>query len=309
MKKPKILSKIKFKKKQEDVSAVLFQRNAGEKLLYFIAGLILTIWCISLLYPYTWLLINSLEDAVKYAINMSQDKIFTFPETLKFENYINAFRLISWNNTGFIGMFWNSVWLSFTISIVGVFFPACTGYVFAKYNFKGKRIIYFLAIMSMTLPVVGNSAANMKLKLFLGLYDTPIARIIAGTAGFGSDFLIMLSIFEGISWTYAEAVFIDGGNDFTVFFRIMLPQAVPAMLTLLVTAVIANWKQYENILMYYPSYPTLMTGLYLIKNETYKWGEPVYYAGLVISTIPIVLLYAFSSSAMMKNLSVGGIKG
>ncbi len=293
------------RKKGKDDASILFKRNTGEKILFLIAGIILGVWCLSLLFPYVWLIINSLESMVRFNDNIG--KVLTFPTVPIFKNYIDAFTLLNDGDTSFLGMFWNSIWLSFSISAVSVFIPACTGYVFAKYNFRGKKVMYFLAILSMTLPIVGNTAANMRLKLALGLYDNPIARIVAGCGGFGSQFLIMLSIFEAVSWTYAEAVFIDGGNDFTVFFKIMLPQAIPAMITLLVTNVIANWKQYENILMYYPSYPTLITGLYNIQNNTRN--KPVYFAGLVISSIPIVLLYALSSSAMMKNLSVGGIKG
>ncbi len=297
------------KKKDADTPSILFQRNTSERIAFGVVFVLLAIYCLSLLAAFAWLTISSLEDSKVYAENVYKGVIFAFPKELKFINYAEAFKKFDVYGTNFYGMFGNSIWLTFTISILTVFMHSVTGYVFSKYNFKVKPLIYFLAIFSMTVPIVGNTAASMKLNIALGLYDNPLGRIIGGLGGFGANFLIMLAIFDSVPWSYAEAVFIDGGNDFTVFFKIMLPQVIPAMMTLFVSAIISHWKEYESMLMYFPSYPTLNTGLYIIKSDVARYGTPVYYAGLVVSTIPVVLLYIFSSDAMMKNLSVGGLKG
>ncbi len=300
---------MKKKYKETDSAPILYQRNAGEKVIFAIVFVLLLTYCLSLLAAFAWLIISSLEDPIVYAENLLDGIVFAFPKTLMFENYAAAFEKFNVYGTDFYGMFFNSIWLTFSISILTVFMHTVTGYVFSKYNFKCKALIYFLAIFSMTVPIVGNTAASMKLNIVLGLYDNPLGRIIGGLGGFGANFLIMLAIFDSVPWSYAEAVFIDGGNDFTVFFKIMLPQVVPAMMTLFVSAIISHWKEYESMLMYFPSYPTLNTGLYIIKSDVARYGTPVYYAGLVVSTIPVVLLYIFCSDAMMKNLSVGGLKG
>ncbi len=300
-----------FKKvrKASDDSAILYQRNAGERVAFGVIFVIMALYCLSLLTAFAWLIIVSLQDPVVHAYNSLNRVVFSFPEKLKFENYAEAFKKFDVYGTNFYGMFWNSIWLTFSASILTVFMHTVTGYVFSKYHFKAKAFIYFLAIFSMTVPIVGNTAASMKLNIALGLYDNPFGRIIGSLGGFGANFLIMLAIFDSVPWSYAEAVFIDGGNDFTVFFKIMLPQVIPAMMTLLITAIITHWKEYESMLMYFPSYPTLNTGLYIIKSDIARYGAPVYYAGLVVSTIPVVALYIGSSDAMMKNLSVGGLKG
>ncbi len=298
----------KLKKTSEDPS-ILYQRNAGEKVAFGVVFVLLALYCLSLLGAFAWLVISSLEDPVVYAYNALNRVVFSFPKSLKFVNYAEAFKKFDVYGTNFYGMFWNSLWLTLSISFLTVFMHTVTGYIFSKYNFKAKAFIYFLAIFSMTVPIVGNTAASMKLNIALGLYDNPLGRIIGGLGGFGANFLIMLAIFDSVPWSYAEAVFIDGGNDFTVFFKIMLPQVIPVMTTLFITAIISHWKEYESMLLYFPSYPTLNTGLYIIKSDVARYGAPVYYAGLVVSTVPIVILYIFSSDSMMKNLSVGGLKG
>lgn len=300
----------KIKRKVSDDPSILTQRNGGEKVVFAVVFVLLGIYCLSVLLPFVWLLINSFQESITYAMNILDGKVFALPEKWLIKNYLDAFVELSYKNTNFLGMFWNTIWMVTVTSVLSVFTHSVTGYIFAKYNFRAKPIMYFLAIFSMTVPIVGATASQYKINIALGLYNNPLGRVVAGTSGFGADFLIMYAIFEGVPQSYAEAVFIDGGNDFTVFFKIMIPQALPAMLTLLVTAIIVHWKEYENILMFYPDYPTLTTGLYRIKTMLVRTGgHTKYFAGMVLATIPVIGLYALSSNSMMKNLSVGGLKG
>ncbi len=296
-------------KKPED-NSILTQRTLTEKIIFGIVFTILAIYCLSLLLPFVWLIVNSLQDSIVYAMNSLDGKPFALPKKWLFKNYIDALMSLKYKNTNLFGMFFNSIWMTLGVSVTSVFCHSVTGYCFAKYDFKAKPVMYFMAIFSLTVPIVGTTAASYRINLALGLYNNPLGIFVGGLGGFGSNFLIMLAIFKSIPWSYAESVFIDGGNDFTVFFKIMLPQAIPAMLTLLVTAIIMHWKEYENILMYYPDYPTLSTGLYMISTMLVRTGgHTKYFAGLIVSTIPILVLYILASDSMMKNLSVGGLKG
>ena len=119
----------------------------------------------------------------------------------------------------------------------------------------------------------------------------------------------MYGIFKNISWSYAEAVFIDGGGHFTVFFKIMLPQALPAITVLLIDNAIDLWNESHTFIMYLPSTPTLATGMYYAKGEITRFGYPLYYAGLVMTIIPPVLVFIRFSDFMMRSLSIGGLKG
>ncbi len=301
------MTKVKKLKKSED--GVLTQKTTTEKIVFGIVLGLLIIYCLTLLLPFLWVIVNSFQEGTQFVANRFAGKPFRLPEKWLLSNYRDAFVKLEYNGTNLFGMFFNSVWMTLGVSITSVFTHAVTGYCFAKYDFKAKPVMYFLAVLSLTVPIVGTTAASYKINLFLGLYNNPLGIFVGGLGGFGGNFLIMLAIFKGIPWSYAESVFIDGGNDYTVFFKIMLPQALPAMTTLLVTAIILHWKEYENILMYYPDYLTLSTGLYLVEKALARDGQPTYYAGLILSTVPILVLYVCSCDSMMKNLSVGGLKG
>lgn len=291
---------------------ILTQRNGGEKVLYAIIAGIFALYALVLLFPFVWLIVQSFGNPKTYsydAFEIGKATFFYVPKIWHFENYVMAFQMLSTSDgITFFDMLLNSLWYVGIGVVFSAFWHSLTGYVFAKYEFKGKAFIYSCAIFSMTIPLVGSSAALYRLAVNLRIYDTgPLFLAITCCGGFGGSFLMMYGIFKGLSWTYVEAVYIDGGGDWTAYFKIILPQAMPAIFAIMVNEGIALWNNYTQVLLYMPSTPTLASGLYQLKTNHIQL--PLYYAGLVISMIPVVILYAFMSGSMMKNLSIGGIKG
>ena len=88
----------------------------------------------------------------------------------------------------------------------------------------------------------------------------------------------------------------------------MLPQALPVMLTYFITGAIGAWNEYESIILYMPDWPTLAVGLFEFQ-ETARDDMPAYYAGLVISMIPTIAIFAIFSDKIMRSVSIGGLKG
>ena len=172
--------------------------------------------------------------------------------------------------------------------------------------------MYAIVVASMMIPLVGTTAAYMKYIDFLDFYNKPMYVVYTGLGtGFGGSFLVYYGFFKSISWSYAEAVQIDGGGPFTIFFRIMLPQAMPILLTYAITNGIMYWNEYESVLLYLPDWPTLASGLFEYKAEIARsdGGYPVYFAGLLISMVPTLILFAIFSNKIMSSISIGGLKG
>ena len=133
--------------------------------------------------------------------------------------------------------------------------------------------------------------------------------MIAYAGAFDGQFLILYSFFKNLSWDYAESAFLDGAGHFTVFFKIMLPMALPATMTMAVTNFIGAWNDYSSILLYLPKMPTLTTGLYTFEiKQMYAADRPVYYAGLVVSIIPIFLLFLGMQNTILARTYAGGLK-
>lgn len=296
--------------KRTKEASILTQRTNVEKIIYAIVFVIFAIYAATLLFPFLWLIINSLADPVMYNVNITIYGAFHFPDELVFRNYLDAFEKMVYNETSFFGMLFNSLWYIALGSTWCVFWPVLTGYVMSKYSFKGREVIHAIAILCLTIPLVGQTSFAYKLYAMMGIYDTgPLFVMVTGINGFSSSYLIYCAIFKNISWSYAESVFIDGGGNATAFFRVMLPQAMPAISAMIVNGAIALWNEYYSIMMFLPSTPTVAVGLYQVSLSITRFGQPLYYAGLVIATVPLIIVYGLMSGNMMKNLTIGGLKG
>ena len=291
--------------KKEEVSIVIRGRSRVEKVIFPIVFVIFLLYAISLIYPFVWLFLNSLKGSLEY----SGGNTFALPENWKFSNYLKAFEMLNLENATFFDLIFNSIWYTLVSSVLSVFMCSITGYCLAKYEFRAKKYIYAVAIFCMTIPIVGSMASYYKLIGELGLYDSPMYVVVTHLSGWGFNFLVMYGFFKNVSWSYAEAAFIDGGGHFLVFFRIMLPLAFGPIVTLFVVAFVQNWNDYMTMILYIPSYPTLSSGLYTFQaNAIREVNYPVYFAGLLISLIPVLVLFGFCSDIMMRNMNVGGIK-
>ncbi len=306
----------KLKKESKDQASVLTKRTKGEKVLFGVVFLIFVVYSVTLIYPLLFLFINSFQDPLTYIMARIQPGYnpFALPEKWLLENYAGIFKLSVVDSVGkdiyMYQMLFNSVWYCAFTVLGSVMMCCCTGYILSKYKFKASGVIYMLIVFSMTIPVVGTSGSSLKLAYTLGLYNTPWWVLLNSLIGWGFNFMVMYGFFKNISWSYAEAVFIDGGSDFTAFFKVMLPQAKMAIITLCVVTFITSWNNYEASLLYFPNYPTLASGLYRLKLTATRSGDfPSYYAGLMFSVIPLIIVYASCSDIIFKNFSIGGLKG
>lgn len=301
-------NKVRRRKKGE--GAFLARRSGGERAVFIVAFIILAVYSVSLLLPLLWMLMNSFKDGTEYAMDVVAATTLRFPEAWKFSNYANVFAEITYNNVNFFGMLGDSIYFIVVGSGLELFFTTAVSYVISKYKFKGRNFIYSVAIFAMTMPIIGNMASGIKLRAAFGIYDNLLAVFFtAGAGAFGFNFLMLYAFFKSVPWSYAEAVFIDGGNHFTVFFRIMLPLAMPMVTTLFILSAIAGWNDYTTPMLYFPSFPNVAMGLYMVSQTLTRGDMSTYYAALVITTVPVVALFAGFSDIIMKNYSIGGLKG
>lgn len=285
------------------------KRASGERIVFTIVFIIFLLYSISLILPLLWMLMNSFKSHTEFVMDQANGTTLNFPDIWHFSNYIDAFKQINYRGITFPIMFLNSCYYVFVGCGVSVFFQAATGYVISKYKFKAGGVIYAISIFCMTLPITGNMAAEIQVRAQLGLLDNLLAVIFTNMSSFGFNFLMMYAFYKGVSWTYAEAVLIDGGGHFTVFFRIMLPMAMPIMTTLFILSAIGTWNDYMGPMLYYPSFPGVATGLQLVSYEMLRKTKTIYYAALVLTTLPVLILFVFFSDKIMKNYTIGGLKG
>jgi ABC-type glycerol-3-phosphate transport system permease component len=275
-----------------------------EKISRVILTIVFGTYTSSFFYTFYWAISSSLKSNIEFLT----DKL-GIPSILRFDNFLKAFSLLEYGGNNMFSMIFNSVWLTVFATTITVFVTSMTAYVVAKYNFIGKQFIYNLAIFIMIIPIVGALPAQYKLINDLNIYDTPFILIMF-TSGFGFTFLILYAYFKNLSTTYMEAASIDGASHYRIFFNVMLPQAMPSIMSIAVVQMIGVWNDYTLPIIYLPSYPTLASGLFSYQTiAQYNMNWPVYFAGILISMLPMLVIFAIFQNTIMENMVTGGIKG
>lgn len=301
---------VKMKKSRE----ILYVRQKGERLVYGIALAFLILYTICLLAPMGMIFLSSFKDSLIYNDELFAGTIYNFPKKFLFSNYLKAFVLfkvpLGMREVALPEMTFNTLWMAIGSSTCLVFAQLSTGYICARYKSKFSHILEVISLAMLVIPIYGNTGMFMKLVQWMGVYDSPILMFITAFGGFGMPLFILKGFFEGVSWEYAEAVFIDGGGHFTVFFKIMVPQAMPIAIVFFTNNFIAQYTDYMGKLLYMPSWITIAVGLYYESMLLPRIGEtPIYFAALFMSAVPILLIYIFLGKKMMTSMSVGGLKG
>ena len=283
--------------------------NTKQNILFGIVFVFFCLYALSMILSFGLLVLNSLENKIMYEIKLG--KPFSFPKKLVFDNYEFAFDGLEYRGTTFFGLVFNSVWYTAIATICPLFSNACVAYAVSKYEFKLKNVYYSVIIFAMTIPILGTTGALMQLFSDLNLYNKgPLLNICTSFVPGGMSFLVLYAFFKNVSWEYAEAVLIDGGGHFTVFFRIMMPMAIPAVGALALINGISSWNSYMDVLLYNPDWPTVASGLYGLSRTLPRLGNtPAYYAALVISMLPLLTVFIIFSDKVMANFTVGGLKG
>jgi len=277
-------------------------KKHGRKIL-FVFMVIFLIYSVTLVAPFVWLFINSTKDPIEFMISP-----MAWPANFfgGLRNYIDV-----WNMDEFPAiMFWNSLTLVVGQTAVGLFVSACTAYAVSKYKFRGNTFIYFLAVIIMFIPTTGSLAVYYRFINQSGMYDRYWGMIVQAAGGFGFNFLIMYGFFKNISWSYAEAAFIDGAGNWRVFLTIMMPQAIPMFFALGIMGAIGVWNDFMGPLLFYPSHPVVAVQMFRLQSTfDNQLDTPALFAATLMILAPAVILFAVFQKAIIKNMSVGGLKG
>ena len=279
-------------------------RSLTEKIILGIYFVIFLFYAVSLVFPFIWMILNSFKTNPEFFGN-----IWSLPQKWLFGNYIEVFSLEIKEFT-ILDLTLNSLFLVVTCTAVGMAFPAMASYVVAKYKFRLNSLIYAISVIIIVVPTIGGIAATFKLLNAFNIYNTYFSIILMGSGGFGVQFIMFYGYFQSLSWTYAEAAFVDGASNFKVFYAIMLPQAKPIIITIAILSVIGVWNDYFTPYMYTPAKPTLALGIKMYQDKlSYDANFPLLFALMIISIIPIIVLFSFAQKYIMESMVMGGIKG
>lgn len=291
------------------------KRSTGEKIFAVFNAIILTILLVCTLYPCLYVVFAAFSDPMEF---YRSGKLLIKPAGFSLASFKSVFQ----NNQIWIG-YGNTIYYTVVGTTISVFFTVIAAYCLSRKNLPGKNFI--VMAMMFTMYFGGGMIPNYLVVRTLGLLDTRGAMIIPHMIN-TYNFIIVLTYFKGIPESLEEAAVIDGANEFTVLFKILLPLSKPVVSVIALYYMVAIWNNFMSALLYIntPSkYP-----LQLILREILFQGamdaqtgnasqidgaqaneETIKYAVMVVSTVPILCVYPFIQRYFVKGVMIGAVKG
>ena len=206
-------------------------------------------------------------------------------------------------------MLWNSLWQTLGQLLLTIASTAMASYAYSKYKFFGRKAIFFIVVVLLTISLPGSIPATYKLYSDLNMRNSYLF-LIGCTAGFGANFLIFMGFWRSIDWAYAEAAYIDGANEWQVFVKVMIPQGLPIMGVSIINGFIAQWLSADPSMLYLPEMPSLGYGLWVYQQRSAGgMNYPVFFAALIVVAIPSIIAFICLHDKTIKAMNLGGLKG
>ncbi|MCD4693424.1 MAG: sugar ABC transporter permease [Calditrichales bacterium] len=228
------------------------------------------------------------------------------PQNFTFQTYVQLF-----TEHPFLQWMMNSLIVSILVTIFAVTLAATAGYAFSRYKFKLRNASMIGLITTQMFPVTMLLLPLFIMLIKIGAYDSYIGLIIAYSATV-LPFTIwqMKGYYDTIPFSLEEAATIDGAGQFTTFYKIILPLALPALAITSLFSFMTAWSEYlvAAVLIQDQDLFTLPIGLKLFSsNMEVAWG--LYSAGAIVVSIPVVILFLSLSRWLVSGLTLGSVKG
>ncbi|HEY9347227.1 MAG TPA: carbohydrate ABC transporter permease [Inquilinus sp.] len=225
------------------------------------------------------------------------------PETLQFTNYVDI-----WQKAPFARFVLNSVIVAGGITLLHLIFDPLAGYVFAKLEFPGKRVLFVAVLSTLMIPFFIRMIPLYVLTARMGWLDTYQGLIVPFAMSAYGIFL-MRQFIRPIPSELIDAARIDGCSEIGIYWRIVLPQVKPALATLALLTFVFQWNEFLWPLVVVSSTEMrpITTGLTLFNQEFFtQWNMTA--TGGVILFVPSLVLFLFTQRYFVRSVMLAGMK-
>jgi ABC-type glycerol-3-phosphate transport system permease component len=285
-----------------------FQHNHRFKLSRGLIFAALAGYALWVVYPMIWLAYSSLKpDEAIFR------DAFALPALngLQFDNYARA-----WREARFGDYFFNSVVVTGVSVTLITGLGAMTGFALARFRHPAGQAVFWLFLAGLMIPAQLSVVPLFFELRALGLLNSRLGLIFVYTAnGLPFAIFILAGFFRALPRTLYEAAVVDGCNEFLAFWHVLLPLARPGLVTVAIFQVIGVWKEYFFAFMLTSGATgaevrTLPLGLAnLAITSQYHSDYGLLFAGLVLVTVPILVLYLALQRQIVKGVTAGALKG
>lgn len=274
------------------------QRKYGFPEFMITIGLVC--FAIIILYPLFWMVMSSMKQ-----YNEIYNNVWGFPSEWLIENYSAA-----WSQ-GISNYFFNSVVVTVVTITVVFLFASMAAYALSRYKSRLIDVALIVLIGGMMMNPEVAIIPLFNILKSMHIIDTRFALILPYIAyRMPICILLLRSYFLGISKEISESAIIDGCGEFGIYFRIYLPMSVPILITTVVLTAYYAWNEFLFATVFIDSekLKTIPSGLMNFRDALQTdWG--VLLAGMVIASVPMIILLVFLQKYLVRGLADGSTKG
>jgi len=204
----------------------------------------------------------------------------------------------------------NSLFVSLSATLLSAYFGGLTAFAFAKYNFKGKKFLFAVIILSLIYPQQISLIGFFKVCSILNVNKSLLPLIIPSIANAGFVFYVRYYIESAVSDCVMDSARIAGFSEFRIFNSIILPMITPAIFTMSLLTFSSNWNSFLIPVMIIDNNEALVTlpVLVLWSNGVYAGDNSFVFITALVTLIPILVLYLFFSKFFIKGIVMGSLK-
>lgn len=274
--------------------------SPSERRSLWISRLVIWVTMIVVIFPALWIVMSSFSAGDSFFLSS------LFPKKLSTEHYVKLFK-----ETNFMLWVWNSLKMCLIVAVIQLALTSLAAYAFARLRFTGRK--YGLMTL-LVLQVFPNSMAVAGYYILIyqfGLVDSSPALIFVLAGGSAFNIWLLKSYIDGIPVELDEAALVDGANRFQVFYKVILPLAMPQLAVLFLFSFIATYSEYviTSIFLQTPGKMTLALGLQSFISDQFAAHWTMFSAAAVISSLPIMVVFMCLQRFIQNGLVAGGVKG
>ena len=306
-------------KENASKSKKLFLGNGEKDGIVF--KIFIYVFLILLSYVFLEPLLSMLFTSFMEGSDIIDPEVIYIPKHFTFKNYATSFKIMK-----YIPSLLNSIWFSGLLAIFQTVVSALVGYAFARYSFKGKKILYGVLIITFLIPVqVLIIPRRMIISIIQKMFNTTIMstvvpQIVLSILGQGINstvlILIFINFFKQIPIALDEAAIMDGANTFQAFYHIILKLSAPIIFTVFLFSFVWNWNDTISMNFYLngaldllPTQLASFNTLFNISNPNDKSIEAYKMAGSFLSILPLIILYIFVQKRFVEGIENTGMTG
>lgn len=273
--------------------------------------ILLIVGALIMVAPFLWVFSSSLRPFSE-AIKLPPKWLPPSPLNWDFANY----KVLFSKAVPFLDFFKNSFKVSAVATAGIVINSALAGYAFARLKFPGREALFYLLLLSMMIPIQVIIIPLFLLMRHFGLVDSHMSLMLPGilgafAPGMSGAFGVFLfrQFFKTIPESLEEAAKIDGAGYWTVFWKIVLPQAKPSLAALTILTFTASWNEYFLPLIFINTLDKMLlpVGILAIR-QPFGTGDPIEFAAVTLSILPVLIFFLLSQEWIVETFVRAGTK-